>query len=201
MEQNLQAALYGEGREIHQCALPGNVGHLSIPFNRIPYTDLKHIEQQGRVRFWPLVLPLGPKVHMQWGNVNDEMKVMKFDDFTSSFHSVMVWCDGMILKVGFWGHLQSKGFRAKSIEFAKIQIGLPAIRWSWMNFEFDIMIHVMIWSDRIISYHIISFGQWFDSQGLDLPKSISLQSIGHCIGVPSPAMFEKLQPRQLWRFL
>jgi len=29
----------------------------------------------------------------------------------------------MILKVGFWGHLQSKGFRAKSIEFAKIQIG------------------------------------------------------------------------------
>jgi len=59
------------------------------------------------------------QVHMQWGNVNDEMKV------------------------GFWGHLQSKGFRAKSIEFAKIQIGL------------------------------------------DLPKSISLQSIGHCIGVRS----------------
>ena len=26
-------------------------------------------------------------------------------------------------QVGFWGHLQSKGFRAKSIEHSKIQIG------------------------------------------------------------------------------
>lgn len=45
------------------------------------------------------------------------------------------------IKVGFWGHLQSKGFRAKSIEFPKIQVDL------------------------------------------ELPKSIALQSIGHCIGV------------------
>lgn len=45
------------------------------------------------------------------------------------------------LKVGFWGHLQSKGFRAKQIDHPKIQIGL------------------------------------------DLPKSIALQSMGHCIGV------------------
>lgn len=57
------------------------------------------------------------QVYLQWGNANDEMKV------------------------GFWGHLQSKGFRAKQIEHSKIQIGL------------------------------------------DLPKSIQLQSIGHCIGV------------------
>jgi len=57
------------------------------------------------------------QVYLQWGNANDMMKV------------------------GFWGHLQSKGFRAKQIEHAKIQIGL------------------------------------------DLPKSIQLQSIGHCIGV------------------
>lgn len=124
MQQNLQAALYGEGREIHQCALPGNVGHLSIPFKRTPYTDLKHIEQQGRVRFWPLLLPLGlPGAYAvgerQWRDEGHE----NHHDFTSSFHSVMVWCDGMILKVGFWGHLQSKGFRAKSIEHSKIQIG------------------------------------------------------------------------------
>merc|ERR1712187_624371 len=45
------------------------------------------------------------------------------------------------IKVGFWGHLQSKGFRAKQIDHPKIQIGL------------------------------------------DLPKSIALQSMGHCIGV------------------
>ncbi|CAK9006365.1 unnamed protein product [Durusdinium trenchii] len=59
------------------------------------------------------------QVYLQWGNANDNMKV------------------------GFWGHLQSKGFRAKSIEHSKIQIGL------------------------------------------DLPKAIQLQSIGHCIGVRS----------------
>lgn len=45
------------------------------------------------------------------------------------------------IKVGFWGHLQSKGFRAKQIDHPKIQVGL------------------------------------------DLPKSIALQSMGHCIGV------------------
>mmetsp|Transcript_110407 Transcript_110407/g.235809 ORF Transcript_110407/g.235809 Transcript_110407/m.235809 type:complete len:651 (-) Transcript_110407:60-2012(-) len=47
------------------------------------------------------------------------------------------------IKVGFWGHLQSKGFRAKQIDHPKIQISL------------------------------------------DLPKSIALQSMGHCIGVRS----------------
>lgn len=45
------------------------------------------------------------------------------------------------VRVGFWGTLQSKGFRAKTIDFAKIQICL------------------------------------------ELPKSIALQSMGHCIGV------------------
>ncbi|CAE7650798.1 CFAP94 [Symbiodinium microadriaticum] len=40
------------------------------------------------------------QVYLQWGNAIDA------------------------LKVGFWGHLQSKGFRAKSIEHSKIQIGL-----------------------------------------------------------------------------
>eukprot|EP00931_Biecheleriopsis_adriatica_P057438 TRINITY_DN3406_c0_g1_i2.p1 TRINITY_DN3406_c0_g1~~TRINITY_DN3406_c0_g1_i2.p1 ORF type:complete len:643 (+),score=161.51 TRINITY_DN3406_c0_g1_i2:87-2015(+) len=59
------------------------------------------------------------QVYLQWGNASDEMKV------------------------GFWGHLQSKGFRQKLIEHTKIQIGL------------------------------------------DLPKSIQLQSIGHCVGVRS----------------
>lgn len=57
------------------------------------------------------------QVYLSWGAQNDD------------------------IKVGFWGHLQSKGFRAKSIEHPKIQI----------------------------SY--------------DLPKSIALQSMGHCIGV------------------
>mmetsp|Transcript_55421 Transcript_55421/g.154416 ORF Transcript_55421/g.154416 Transcript_55421/m.154416 type:complete len:639 (+) Transcript_55421:104-2020(+) len=47
------------------------------------------------------------------------------------------------IKVGFWGHLMNKGFRAKQIDHPKIQIGL------------------------------------------DLPKSIALQSMGHCIGVRS----------------
>jgi len=45
------------------------------------------------------------------------------------------------IKVGFWGHLLNKGFRAKQIDHPKIQIGL------------------------------------------DLPKSIALQSMGHAIGV------------------
>lgn len=60
------------------------------------------------------------------------------------------------LEVGFWGHLQSKGFRAKSIEHSKIQIGAQ------------------------VSGHMP------DLRGLDLPKAIQLQSIGHCIGVPRP---------------
>lgn len=47
------------------------------------------------------------------------------------------------IKVGFWGHLQSKGFRAKQIDHPKIQITL------------------------------------------EMPKSISHQSMGHCIGVRS----------------
>jgi len=50
--------------------------------------------------------------------------------------------DGVV-RIGFWGHLQSKGFRAKAIDHNKIQI-------------------------------------W-----LELPKSIALQSMGHCIGVRS----------------
>jgi cancer susceptibility candidate protein 1 len=45
------------------------------------------------------------------------------------------------IKVGFWGHLANKGFRAKQIDFPKIQIGL------------------------------------------DLPKSIAMQSAGHAPGV------------------
>jgi len=45
------------------------------------------------------------------------------------------------IKIGFWGHLQSKGFRAKVIDHHKIQVVL------------------------------------------ELPKSIALQSMGHCIGV------------------
>lgn len=45
------------------------------------------------------------------------------------------------IKVGFWGHLQSKGFRAKQIDHKEIEVAL------------------------------------------DLPKSIALQSMGHCIGV------------------
>mmetsp|Transcript_27306 Transcript_27306/g.62907 ORF Transcript_27306/g.62907 Transcript_27306/m.62907 type:complete len:641 (+) Transcript_27306:44-1966(+) len=45
------------------------------------------------------------------------------------------------IKVGFWGHLQSKGFRAKQIDMQKVAIAL------------------------------------------DLPKSIAVQSMGHCIGV------------------
>merc|ERR1719163_1122531 len=57
------------------------------------------------------------QVYLAWGNASDK------------------------IKVGFWGHLQSKGFRAKQIDHPKIQIGL------------------------------------------DLPKSIALQSMGHCIGV------------------
>lgn len=57
------------------------------------------------------------QVYLHWGTANDD------------------------IKIGFWGHLQNKGFRAKSIEHPKIQI----------------------------SY--------------DLPKSIALQSMGHCIGV------------------
>merc|ERR1719421_1678119 len=59
-------------------------------------------------------------------------------------HSQVLLSWGQVLdsiKVGFWGHLQSKGFRAKSIEFPKIMVDL------------------------------------------ELPKSIALQSIGHCIGV------------------
>eukprot|EP00442_Polarella_glacialis_P046099 CAMPEP_0115060744 /NCGR_PEP_ID=MMETSP0227-20121206/7625_1 /TAXON_ID=89957 /ORGANISM="Polarella glacialis, Strain CCMP 1383" /LENGTH=643 /DNA_ID=CAMNT_0002445975 /DNA_START=154 /DNA_END=2085 /DNA_ORIENTATION=+ len=40
------------------------------------------------------------QVTLSWGNANDA------------------------LKVGFWGHLQTKGFRAKQIEHPKIQIGL-----------------------------------------------------------------------------
>jgi hypothetical protein len=57
------------------------------------------------------------QVYLSWGQQNDD------------------------IKVGFWGHLQSKGFRAKQIDHPKIQIGL------------------------------------------DLPKSIALQSMGQCIGV------------------
>jgi hypothetical protein len=57
------------------------------------------------------------QVYLSWGAQNDD------------------------IKVGFWGHLQSKGFRAKQIDHPKIQIGL------------------------------------------DLPKSIALQSMGQCIGV------------------
>jgi hypothetical protein len=45
------------------------------------------------------------------------------------------------IKIGFWGHLQSKGFRAKQIDFPRVKIGL------------------------------------------DLPKSIAMQSMGHLIGV------------------
>eukprot|EP00405_Crypthecodinium_cohnii_P012981 CAMPEP_0206426960 /NCGR_PEP_ID=MMETSP0324_2-20121206/4731_1 /ASSEMBLY_ACC=CAM_ASM_000836 /TAXON_ID=2866 /ORGANISM="Crypthecodinium cohnii, Strain Seligo" /LENGTH=650 /DNA_ID=CAMNT_0053892099 /DNA_START=12 /DNA_END=1964 /DNA_ORIENTATION=+ len=45
------------------------------------------------------------------------------------------------VKVGFWGHLQSKGFRAKQIDFPRIGIGL------------------------------------------EMPKSIALQAMGHSIGV------------------
>jgi len=40
------------------------------------------------------------QVYLSWGGQNDEMKV------------------------GFWGHLQTKGFRAKQIDFPKIQISL-----------------------------------------------------------------------------
>lgn len=47
------------------------------------------------------------------------------------------------IKVGFWGHLQNKGFRAKQIDHPRVQIGL------------------------------------------ELPKSIAAQSMGHCIGVRS----------------
>merc|ERR550534_848074 len=57
------------------------------------------------------------QVYMTWGQQNDD------------------------IKVGFWGHLQSKGFRAKQIDHQKIQITL------------------------------------------EMPKSIALQSMGHCIGV------------------
>lgn len=57
------------------------------------------------------------QVHLSWGQQSDD------------------------LKVGFWGHLQSKGFRAKQIDYPKIQIGL------------------------------------------DLPKSLAMHSMGHCIGV------------------
>lgn len=212
MQQNLQAALYGEGREIHQCALPGNVGHLSIPFKRTPYTDLKHIEQQGRVRFWPLLLPLGlPGAYAvgerQWRDEGHE----NHHDFTSSFHSVMVWCDGMILKVGFWGHLQSKGFRAKSIEFAKIQIGQT---WQsdgaeWIS-SFDIMIHViiLIWSYHIryniLSYHIIWPVIWLARTGSSKVHLFAIYRTLHWCAIPSnvwkaACLFH--EPRQLWRFL
>eukprot|EP00929_Paragymnodinium_shiwhaense_P119708 TRINITY_DN91603_c0_g1_i1.p1 TRINITY_DN91603_c0_g1~~TRINITY_DN91603_c0_g1_i1.p1 ORF type:complete len:641 (-),score=151.68 TRINITY_DN91603_c0_g1_i1:304-2226(-) len=57
------------------------------------------------------------QIYMSWGQQNDT------------------------IKIGFWGHLQSKGFRAKQIDFPKVQIGL------------------------------------------DLPKSIAMQSMGHLIGV------------------
>lgn len=59
------------------------------------------------------------QVYLSWGQQNDD------------------------IKVGFWGHLQSKGFRAKQIDHPKIQITL------------------------------------------EMPKSIALQSMGHCIGVRS----------------
>lgn len=57
------------------------------------------------------------------------------------------------VRIGFWGHLQSKGFRAKAIDHNKIQV-------------------------------------W-----LELPKSIALQSMGHCIGVRSLyTSFDTLSP-------
>lgn len=43
--------------------------------------------------------------------------------------SSLVYC----LQVGFWGHLQSKGFRAKSIEHSKIQIGQRAFVFCSLN--------------------------------------------------------------------
>jgi hypothetical protein len=46
-----------------------------------------------------------------------------------------------LIKIGFWGHLQSKGFRAKVIDWTKLGISL------------------------------------------ELPKSIAMQAVGHCIGV------------------
>mmetsp|Transcript_50053 Transcript_50053/g.162019 ORF Transcript_50053/g.162019 Transcript_50053/m.162019 type:complete len:652 (-) Transcript_50053:122-2077(-) len=57
------------------------------------------------------------QVYLAWGQQNDD------------------------IKIGFWGHLQSKGFRAKLIEFPRVAIGM------------------------------------------EMPKSIALQSMGHCIGV------------------
>mmetsp|Transcript_58642 Transcript_58642/g.148618 ORF Transcript_58642/g.148618 Transcript_58642/m.148618 type:complete len:652 (+) Transcript_58642:58-2013(+) len=59
------------------------------------------------------------QVYLSWGEQNDD------------------------IKVGFWGHLLSKGFRTKQIDHPKIQISL------------------------------------------EMPKSIALQSMGHCIGVRS----------------
>ena len=166
----------------------------------IPYTDLKHIEQQGRVRFWPVLLPLGPKVHMQWGNVNDEMKVMKLmillQVSTVSWYDVMGWYSlGIPAKRtqgGLLGPFAEQRLPRQIHRVCKDPNRTSGNQMELNEFRVWHMIHVMIWSDGIISYLIISFGQWFDSQGLDLPKSISLQSIGHCIGVPSPAMFEKL---------
>jgi len=57
------------------------------------------------------------QVYLSWGQQNDD------------------------IKVGFWGHLQSKGFRAKQIDHPKIQVSL------------------------------------------EMPKSIALQAMGHCLGV------------------
>jgi hypothetical protein len=65
---------------------------------------------------------------------------------TNNSQVLMWWkTDSENVKLGFWGHLQSKGFRAKQIEFP---------------------------SAGARPVHI----------GLDLPKSIAMQSLGHNIG-------------------
>ena len=55
------------------------------------------------------------KVYLQWGNAIDALKALN----AVSLVDFLPWA----CQVGFWGHLQSKGFRAKSIEHSKIQIG------------------------------------------------------------------------------
>lgn len=65
---------------------------------------------------------------------------------TNNSQVLMWWkTDSENVKLGFWGHLQSKGFRAKQIEFP---------------------------SAGARPVHI----------GLDLPKSIAMQSLGHNVG-------------------
>jgi len=92
---------------------------------------------------------------LSYGKAIRDLEVQKLDDATahllqhieeqeanSRSEVQLTWGGGNDkIKVGFWGHLQSKGFRAKVIDHHKIQVVL------------------------------------------ELPKSIALQSMGHCIGV------------------